>query len=181
MLSGLILGVWFDVYRILVRELQLSRWVLPFLDLCYWLLATLFVFRTLLEFNFGEIRLYIFLGLLLGISIYFAFFSQLVIKGILLLMKWLGQLMALLLRLFEVLIVRPTNVIIRFIVILYGFLVALTIFLGKIVLQLFYPVWAVLKWLTNPLRRHLGFLHTWGRALARVTNKFIGLLRRNKS
>jgi spore cortex biosynthesis protein YabQ len=49
-------------------------------DLLYWLLATLVVFAGLLFGNWGEVRLYVFLGLSAGVLLYYRLFSRQAIR-----------------------------------------------------------------------------------------------------
>jgi len=75
-LTGMVLGGVFDFYRIM-RGVFRPRWVLTSVaDLLYWLLATVIVFGALLLGNWGELRLYVFLGLFAGIVSYYRFLSR---------------------------------------------------------------------------------------------------------
>jgi|GEM_PF-631601 len=78
---GIAMGVIFDFYRA-IRSLRKWRrvWV-HFADLFVWLLFTVIVFAVLLFSNWGEVRVYIFLGLGLGILIHFRLTSRIVFKG----------------------------------------------------------------------------------------------------
>lgn len=74
--TGLFLGLAFDFYRVL-RALYRPRWLLTALaDLCYWLFATGVVFLALLFGNWGELRLYAFIGLVLGALLYYRLLSR---------------------------------------------------------------------------------------------------------
>lgn len=80
--TGMGLAVLFDIYRIARRQLRL-RTVLTFIgDFIYWVVATLIAFGMLLAGNGGEIRLYVFIGLISGAIIYFQLFSCYIIKNI---------------------------------------------------------------------------------------------------
>ena len=74
--TGMFLGLAFDFYRVL-RALYRPRWLLTALaDLCYWLFATGAVFLALLFGNWGELRLYAFIGLALGALGYYRLLSR---------------------------------------------------------------------------------------------------------
>ncbi len=74
--TGIFLGVAFDFYRVL-RGLYRPHWLLTALaDLGYWLFATGVVFLALLFGNWGELRLYAFIGLALGAFGYFRLLSR---------------------------------------------------------------------------------------------------------
>lgn len=128
---------------------------LPVLDMVYWLAASLLVFRVLYASNYGEVRAYVFLGMLIGILSYYWSLSKPVI-GI---VKWLidavRALIGFTIRTFDLLIVKPIILLYRFIRVLIGFGTALTIFLLKIVLQLVRPFWSLFRFLLSPLTRLL--------------------------
>ncbi|MCC3377467.1 spore cortex biosynthesis protein YabQ [Cohnella sp. REN36] len=112
-LCGLGMGVLFDVYRVASRRLRVSRWLLPALDLLYWVAATIVVFRVLLTSNYGEVRLYVFLGLGIGITGYFGLFSPLVIKLTSWTISFLGKLAHFFWRAFRTLLLNPLRWIVR--------------------------------------------------------------------
>ena len=74
------MGLVFDVYRVASHRFHISRWLLPALDVVYWAAATLGVFSILLSNNEGEVRMYVFLGLGVGVTGYFGLFSHWVVK-----------------------------------------------------------------------------------------------------
>jgi spore cortex biosynthesis protein YabQ len=81
-ITGMGLAVLFDVYRVIRRQLRL-RTVLTYIgDFIYWVVATCIAFGMLLAGNGGEIRLYVFIGLLSGAVVYYQMFSRYVIKSI---------------------------------------------------------------------------------------------------
>jgi len=75
-LAGMVLGLFFDVFRVGRQIFRPSRYVLFFLDLLFWLLAALFVFLVLLAGNRGEVRAFIFAGLSAGWLLYALLFSR---------------------------------------------------------------------------------------------------------
>ena len=54
----------------------------------------------------------------------------------------------------EILIIKPIIGLYRLTVIILGFLLAVAIFLYRIVLQLLYPVWRLLLWMTRPVHKY---------------------------
>ncbi len=85
--TGALLGVTFDFYRVL-RTFFRPRWLLTSLaDLCYWLLATGVVFLALLFGNWGELRLYTFIGLALGALGYYRLLSRQAVRLIIALLR----------------------------------------------------------------------------------------------
>lgn len=179
-LSGTALGAVFDGYRVVFAQLRVGRYFVHAFDLLYWLAAMLFVFRILYFSNSGEVRVYVFLGLLLGISLYFALLSSSVIKGVLMTIRAIQTLFRWSIRLFTVLIVRPIRFLYKCLFIIFGFIGALSIFLFKIVIQLLYPVWKILSWVTKPLHRYFTFLSRWKEQWLRAMRWIKGRIRRTK-
>lgn len=74
--TGMFLGLLFDFYRIM-RGVFKPRWLVTSVaDLLYWLVATVIVFVALLFGNWGEVRLYVFIGLLTGVLLYYWLLSR---------------------------------------------------------------------------------------------------------
>lgn len=149
--SGGGLGAAFDVYRVLAGALRLPRWMYALLDLVYWLIATVLVFYVLLHSNFGEVRMFVFIGLCLGVWVYFGLFSRATVA----LLQWIIRLLITLYewvkRLIEVLVITPIVWLYKCVLILLGFLYTLSIFFAKIVIQLFYPLRFLYIKLLHPL------------------------------
>lgn len=75
-LTGMLLGILFDFYRVL-RGIFHPRAVITLLtDILYWLMATVVVFGALLISNWGELRFYVFIGLLSGMLVYYRLLSR---------------------------------------------------------------------------------------------------------
>lgn len=155
LLSGLGMGVVFDGYRVVSNELKFPRWWLPVLDIVYWMAAALAVFRILYASNNGEVRAYVFIGLAVGVIVYYLLLSRIVIV----IVKWLvGAVRALVnftLKLLNFVIVKPIMLLYKLARVILGFGTALSIFLLKIVLQLVRPFWLLLVWMTRPAVRPL--------------------------
>lgn len=161
---GFLIGFAFDLYRVLAGELRLPRLLLPLFDLLYWALCTLLVFRVLFHANYGEVRIFVFIGLITGALFYFTFFSRTAIGVIRWLIEAVKRLVRLLIRVVDTVIITPIRGLIRLVTILLGFLYAVAIFLLKIVLQLLYPVRILGRALYRFLKRRLrmpGWLTVW--------------------
>ncbi|MEW9702463.1 spore cortex biosynthesis protein YabQ [Paenibacillus sp. SI8] len=153
-LSGIALGSMFDVFRVLSGKLRLPRWTISLIDVLYWIVATILVFRMLIYSNEGQIRVFIFLGMGIGICFYFALLSIWIIRLTLLLIRIVVALYRFIRRTVELLIIKPIIGLYRLTVIILGFLLAVAIFLYKIVLQLLYPLWRLLHWMTRPVHKY---------------------------
>jgi spore cortex biosynthesis protein YabQ len=75
-LSGMLVGLLFDGYRVLRGIINPRVIITDIGDLIFWLVATLLVFGTLLFVNWGEVRLYVFVGLTIGFALYVRMFSK---------------------------------------------------------------------------------------------------------
>lgn len=79
-LIGLLIGISFDIYREIIFNFKLRKMIVNVFDLVYWLLLTVLVFIILQHINYGEVRIYVFIGLALGSALYFYFLSFFVRK-----------------------------------------------------------------------------------------------------
>lgn len=169
LLGGLSLGGLFDLYRVLASQLKAPRYAYYLLDLVFWLIGTLLVFKLLYASNLGEVRMFIFFGILIGIAAYFLMFSRTVIQCILWMIRFVKALIRIGKRTIEIFIITPILWLYKVVILFLGFLLAIAIFLYKIMLQLLYPVWKLIIWLTMPLIRRIRFpswINNSGRALS---------------
>lgn len=79
-LTGIIIGVLFDFFRILRRSIKTPNVITYIEDILFWILTGLLVLYNIWYFNNGEIRIYMFLGIILGILIYMSTLSNIIIK-----------------------------------------------------------------------------------------------------
>lgn len=166
--GGLALGVLYDMYRVLSDRLKVPNWVLAILDILYWLVGTVLVFRMLYASNQGQVRVFIFIGLVAGIIGYFALLSRMVLRFIGFIIKVVQAAIRIGKRMIDIFIVLPIKFLYRCLVIIFGFFIAMAIFLYKVVIQLLYPFWRILVWLTKPLWRW-ALSWQWPRRIYRTT------------
>jgi spore cortex biosynthesis protein YabQ len=79
-MTGIVLGGLFDCYRVLRGTFNPRILITWFTDLLYWLVATAIVFIALVFSNWGELRLYVFIGILGGLGLYYNWLSLYVIR-----------------------------------------------------------------------------------------------------
>lgn len=79
-LNGIIIGILFDVFRILRRTFKTNDIITYLQDLIFWILAGISVLYFIFEFNNGELRMYIFIAIILGLILYMLTFSAYIIK-----------------------------------------------------------------------------------------------------
>jgi spore cortex biosynthesis protein YabQ len=77
---GAAVGVFYDLFRVFRRTVPHKRWVVQLEDLFFWLVVTVLVFYYMLHKNYGEIRFFALLGMGLGVVLYFATVSRLILK-----------------------------------------------------------------------------------------------------
>lgn len=87
--SGVIIGLFFDVFRILRKSFKTPDFVTYIEDIIFWILTGLFLIYIIFKFNNGEIRSYIFIGLGIGILLYLLIFSKYFIKINVIIIKYL--------------------------------------------------------------------------------------------
>jgi len=88
---GLLIGVMFDLYRGMWKKCAPSSKTMPLWDIIWWLLVTALVFFILLNINWGELRLYLFLGQIIGFVIYYKKISPHFLKRFIVFLTWLEK------------------------------------------------------------------------------------------
>ena len=79
-LTGVILGVLFDFFRVLRKTFKTGDFVTYIEDILYWILAGIIILYNIWFFNDGEIRVFMILGILMGAIIYCLTLSPIFIK-----------------------------------------------------------------------------------------------------
>ena len=75
-LTGFIIGIIFDLFRILRKTVKTNDFFTVIEDITFWIISALVFMYSLLKFNNGEIRFYIFIALFTGIIAYLLVFSK---------------------------------------------------------------------------------------------------------
>lgn len=79
-LTGILLGIIFDIFRISRRTIKTSDFFTNLEDVLFGLIAGIIILFSTFKFNNGELRLYIFIGLSIGIILNMLFISKYFIK-----------------------------------------------------------------------------------------------------
>lgn len=79
-ITGSVLGIVFDIFRILRKSFKTSDFITNIEDILFGIITGIILLSTIFLFNNGELRFYIFLGIILGIIIYMLFISKYFIK-----------------------------------------------------------------------------------------------------
>lgn len=78
--NGIIIGILFDFFRILRRSFKTGDIITYLEDFIFWILTGIVILYSVFVFNNGEIRLYLFFGIAIGIISYMLIASTYVIK-----------------------------------------------------------------------------------------------------
>ncbi len=79
LISGLILGIFFDIYRI-IRGKKEHKIIRMIQDILFWILSAFIIFTFLLYKNYAFLGTYVYLCMGIGLFIYLKLFSKLVYK-----------------------------------------------------------------------------------------------------
>lgn len=93
LLAGITLGLFFDLFRVIRGLLRPGLISTPILDLLFWALITPILVLYLVLANWGELRGYVIIGLVLGLFFYRLLLSGMVISLLLWLVHGIGGLL----------------------------------------------------------------------------------------
>jgi spore cortex biosynthesis protein YabQ len=152
--SGWLMGVILDTYRVLKSRFRLRGWVVSLVDLLYWLVATGLVFGLLMWSNWGELRFYIFVAIVIGFALYQVWFSRWVTRVVQWVVQIVEALLRVLMRIVYVTLWIPLTAIWTVVRKLWELLLALLRGIGRF-----------LAWLASPLLRWMRpwMNRIWGR------------------
>lgn len=102
-ITGAVIGILFDIFRILRKTFKTPDFVTYIEDILFWILTGMILLFTIFTFNNGQIRVYIFIGLILGFTLY-----------LLTLSKYLIKLCVIVLSFIKKIIYTPINIIFKF-------------------------------------------------------------------
>ena len=75
-LNGFLIGILFDIFRILRKSFKTSDLITYIQDIIFWFLAGFIILYSIFKFNNGELRGFIFIGIAIGALIYMLLFSR---------------------------------------------------------------------------------------------------------
>lgn len=79
-LSGLSIGLLFDIFRVTRKAFKLPNLIIYFEDILFWILTGLIIIGSICICTDGQIRLYMILMIITGALIYFLLISKYFIK-----------------------------------------------------------------------------------------------------
>lgn len=80
-LAGAVAAFFYDILRIKRRAIKTGVIIISLEDIIYWLAAAIFLFLTVYSSNSGEMRGFIFIGNIIGVMLYEALLSSLIIAS----------------------------------------------------------------------------------------------------
>ena len=101
-INGVLIGLLFDFFRIARKVFSTNDLVTYLEDILFWILTGGIVLYSIFVFNNGELRLFMFLGILLGSFIYMLFISSYIIKINVKMIQILKKILAILLTPFKI-------------------------------------------------------------------------------
>ena len=160
-IGGLYLGVARDTYLRFSpywRRRIILRYVF---EIAFWMIQTILLFYILYRVNAGELRAYIFVACLLGVSIYKVFFASLYRR----VLEWIIRLLLIIYRtckeIIRVLVIVPLKGIVYLILLIVQFTFSILFF--------------ILKWIFAPLGRAVAFIFSLlPKKLQKIIRKLIG-------
>ncbi len=77
---GIIISIIFDIFRVLRKTFKTPDIITYIEDAIFWIITGLIILFSIFTFNNGELRVYIFIGIIIGIILYMLFISKYFIK-----------------------------------------------------------------------------------------------------
>lgn len=99
-LVGLLIGILFDVFRILRKSFKTPDIITYLQDILFWLLTGSFILFAIFKFNSGELRAYLFFGIAIGIILYILIFSKIFIYVNVTIINWIKNILHIILNIF---------------------------------------------------------------------------------
>ena len=90
-LTGVAIGILFDFFRILRKSFKTSDIITYLEDIVFWVSTGILILYNIWYFNNGEIRLFMFLGIIMGTMIYMLTLSNIIIKVFYTIIKFLKK------------------------------------------------------------------------------------------
>lgn len=78
-INGIFIGLLFDLFRILRISFKTKDFVTYIEDIIFWIITGAIVLYSIFTFNNGEIRLFMFLAIVIGVILYMTLFSHYII------------------------------------------------------------------------------------------------------
>ena len=93
-ITGITIGVLFDIFRILRKSFKTADIDTYLQDILFWLISGGIILFSIFQFNHGEIRSYVFIGIILGVILYMITISKYIIKYSVFIIKWIKKIIS---------------------------------------------------------------------------------------
>ena len=120
-LTGIVIGILFDLFRVLRKTFKTSDILTSLEDILFWIFAGIIILYSIWYFNNGEIRLFIFLGIIMGLLIYMLTLSDILIKLLSAIVKMFQKIVMKIIHILSIILRPINNVIKRILKIVYKF------------------------------------------------------------
>ena len=79
-INGVLIGIIFDIFRILRKTIKTSDFVTYIEDFLFWIITSIILLYSIFTYNNGELRFFMFLAVILGFVLYLFTISSYLIK-----------------------------------------------------------------------------------------------------
>lgn len=108
-LTGFLIGILFDIFRVLRRSFKTSDIITYIEDILFWIITGLIILYVSFAFNNGQIRGYTLLGLILGGFLYLLIFSNIFIKVMVKILNYIKKIVGFILNI----VISPIKFVIK--------------------------------------------------------------------
>ena len=105
-LNGFLISILFDFFRILRKSFKTNDLITYLEDIIFWILTAIILLYSVLKFNNGQLRIFVFIGIALGVIFYMLVFSKIFIKVNLLIINYIKKIIL-------IVLIRPIKFIIN--------------------------------------------------------------------
>ena len=81
LLAGIAICLLYDMFRAIRKTIKTSDFITYIEDILFWIFTGLIILNSIFTYNNGEIRLFMFIAILVGIIIYMALISKFIISA----------------------------------------------------------------------------------------------------
>ena len=110
-LNGLIIGLLFDFFRILRKAIKTSDLITCIEDVVFWILTGLIILYSIFTYNNGEIRLFMFLAIIIGVILYMMMISKFIMGISLTIINFVKKIISIIINVIKI----PINLLINLI------------------------------------------------------------------
>lgn len=90
-LDGILIGILFDFFRVLRKTFKTKDFITYIEDIIFWIFTGFIILYSMCMFCNGELRFFMFIGIIIGIVMYMITISRFVIKVSVFIINWLKK------------------------------------------------------------------------------------------